>query len=60
MKLFKEVLVEVTGGDFKTHTYYLNDAGKLAAFSKEGSDEVKFFTKPMFFEKRGRKFKKVK
>lgn len=60
MKLFKEALLETTGGDFKAHTYYLNDDGKLVGFSPEHSDKVNFFSKALMFDKRGRKFKKVK
>lgn len=60
MHEIKEILLETTGGEFPPHTYYLDDQGKLAAFKKAGDDTVKYFTKPLMFAKRGRKFKKVK
>ena len=51
------VITEVTPG-LKQHTYYLNKAGKLAAFKPEGGTEVTHYTKPMEFSKTRRKFKK--
>lgn len=56
---YKEILVETTP-ELLPHTYYLNDAGKLAAFKRAGEDEIKVFTKPLMFDKKRRTFKKVK
>jgi hypothetical protein len=55
-----EVLLETTVWEDSTpnHTYVLNDAGKLVGYRK-ASGEIQVFTKPLRFEKRLRKFKKV-
>ena len=61
---YKEILLEVTGTadgfTYPEHTYYLNQAGKLAAFKSAFTGEFKEFTKPLAFYKTRRKFKKVK
>jgi len=56
---YAEILVETTP-DLLPHTYYLNSDGKLVAFKKDGEDEIKTFSKPLMFDKKRRKFKKVK
>lgn len=56
----KEILVETTGGEFPAHTYYLNKDGKLIAFKRDTDTTITTYGKPLMFEKRGRKFKKVK
>lgn len=58
-----EVLIETTGTvdgfTYQPHTYELNNAGKLVAYTPVGGDR-KVFTKPLAFSKARRKFKKVK
>lgn len=56
---YAEILVETTP-ELLPHTYYLNSDGKLVAFKKDGEDEIKIFSKPLMFDKKRRKFKKVK
>ena len=58
MEDIKEVLLETTA-DLPKHTYYINTADKIAGFKREGTDSIKWFTKPLSFSKRYRKFKKV-
>jgi hypothetical protein len=56
-------LVEITGkvGDFTypPHTYYLNKAGKLAGFKIKGEKEIKWFEKPLAFDRRRRLFREL-
>lgn len=51
--------LEERTADLPKHTYYLNENEKLVGFRREGEIEVKWFTKPMSFDKRYRKFKKT-
>jgi membrane protease subunit (stomatin/prohibitin family) len=55
-----EVLLETTewADNTPNHTYVLDDAGKLVGYRKS-TGEIQVFTKPMRFDKRLRKFKKV-
>jgi hypothetical protein len=48
--------------DYKipNHTYFLNRAGKLVAYIKEGTDDIIHLKTPIFFDKRYRKFIKIK
>lgn len=50
--LFKEL----TDWEFKNHSYILNRAGKLVAYRKTGTEEWIHFKKPLFFDRRKRKF----
>ena len=58
-----ETLLEVTD-DWKTeytvpcHTYLLNNGGKCVAY-RRASGEINVFAKPLMFDKKRRKFKKV-
>lgn len=56
-----EVLEEITKWDVPTrnHTYILNDAGKCAAYKKQGTEVWEIMQKPLFFTKSYRKFKKL-
>jgi len=56
---YAEILVETTP-ELLPHTYYLNSDGKLVAFKRAGEEEIKIFGKPLLFDKKLRKFKKVK
>lgn len=55
-----EVIREITewADNTPNHTYVLNDAGKLVGYRK-ASGEIVVSKKPIMFEKRYRKFKKV-
>ena len=53
-----EVILETTDWDTPNHTYVLNDAGKLVGYRTAGG-EIRVSKKPIRFEKRYRKFKKV-
>ena len=55
-----EVLLETTEweGNTPNHTYVLNNAGKLVGYRKV-SGEIVVSKKPIFFDKKHRKFKKV-
>lgn len=58
MKDIKEVLLETTS-DLPKHTYYIDDTDRMAGYKKEGTEEVVWFSKPMSFSKKYRKFKKI-
>ena len=60
MKYFKEITGTLDGFRYPEHIYALNQAGKLVAFKQENGTEFKEFSKPLAFDKRGRKFKEVK
>ena len=53
-----EVILETTDWDTPNHTYVLNDAGKLAGYRK-ASGEIVVSKRPLMFDKKRRKFKKV-
>jgi len=59
MGITMQALLETTGGEFKRHTYIINDDGKLFAFRKAGDIDIKTFIKPKIFYKSGRKFTKL-
>lgn len=56
--------MQETTSDWKTeyrvpsHTYLLQNT-KCVGYIKEGTQEITYFKKPMFFDKRGRKFKEL-
>jgi len=55
-------LQEITEWDMDfqpNHTYFLNEAGKMTAYIKKGTDVIIYRDKPGMFDKRGRKFKKI-
>jgi len=56
-----EVIQEITKWEDNTpnHTYVLNEGGKCVAYRKASNGEIQVLAKPMRFEKRFRKFKKV-
>ena len=56
-----EVLKETTSWEDNTpnHTYVLDDAGKLVGYRTASGEIRTGFLKPIRFEKRYRKFKKV-
>jgi len=56
--IIKETTGTVGGFSYPPHTYELNSAGKLVAFTPENGKRV-IFAKPMMFDKKGRKFKKL-
>jgi hypothetical protein len=55
-----QVILETTewADNTPNHTYALNDAGKLVGYRKV-SGEIVVSKKPVFFDKKHRKFKKV-
>jgi hypothetical protein len=55
-----QVILETTewADNTPNHTYALNDAGKLVGYRKV-SGEIVVSKKPIFFDKKRRKFKKV-
>jgi hypothetical protein len=55
-----QVILETTewADNTPNHTYVLNDAGKLVGYRK-ASGEIVVSKKPIFFDKKHRKFKKV-
>jgi hypothetical protein len=55
-----QVILETTewADNTPNHTYALNDAGKLVGYRKS-SGEIVVSKKPIFFDKKHRKFKKV-
>lgn len=56
MKL--KALTETTKWDIPNHTYLIDPATeKLVGYIKEGCKRVKWFKKPLFFDKRRRSFK---
>lgn len=60
MSDIKEILQEVTDWEFPGHIYLLNEAGKLKGYIKKDHDDIIWFKKPLSFDKRFRKFKKLK
>jgi hypothetical protein len=59
-----KVLKEVTEWEWPNHTYLLSTAndksyGKMVAYIKSGTEEIKWFSNPMSFSKSYRKFKEV-
>jgi len=58
MQKLLETTGTLDGFRYPSNVYYLDEAGKLVGFLNEKGEE-KLFTKPMMFDKRGRKFKKV-
>ena len=55
-------LQEITEWDMDfqpNHTYFLNEAGKMTAYMKKGTDVIIYSKKPMSFSKTRRKFKKI-
>jgi hypothetical protein len=53
-----EIIQEVTEWEFPNHTYALNKGGKAIGYRK-ASGQIQIFSKPMMFDKKNRKFKKV-
>lgn len=53
-----KILQEITEWEDNTpnHIYHVNDAGKLVAYQRAGTKDIKTFTAPLQFDKRGRKF----
>ena len=51
-----EGLLEITGGEFPPHTYFLNPEGKLFAYIRVHDDTLIEFKKPLAFYKSRRKF----
>lgn len=58
MRAFREVTV--WEDNTPNHDYVLNDAGKVVAYRKSGTDVWEFFTKPLPFSRSYRKFKELK
>lgn len=58
MKIYREVTV--WEDNTPNHDYALNDAGKVVAYRKAGTDVWEFFTKPLPFSRSYRKFEKMK
>jgi hypothetical protein len=56
-----QVILETTEweGNTPNHTYVLNDAGKLVGYRRASDGEIFVSKKPIFFDKKHRKFKKV-
>ena len=56
-----QLLQEVTQweDDTPNHSYLLNSAGKMVAYKKSSSDIWQLMSKPRFFSKSYRKFKKL-
>jgi len=54
-----EVIREITKWKYDNHDYMINDDGKLIAFRRASETEWQKFKKPMFFDKRYRKFNKL-
>jgi hypothetical protein len=56
-----EVILETTewADNTPNHTYVLNDAGKLVGYRKVSDGKIVVSKKPIFFDKKHRKFKKV-
>lgn len=53
-----KILQEITKWEDTTpnHIYHINDAGKLVAYQREGTTEIKTFSTPMSFDRGRRKF----
>lgn len=53
-----KILQEITEWEDNTpnHIYHVNDAGKLVAYQRAGTNDVKTFKNPIMFDKRKRKF----
>ena len=58
MRVFREVTV--WEDNTRNHDYVLNDAGKLVAYRKAGTESWKTFTKPLPFSRSYRKFQELK
>lgn len=58
MRAFREVTV--WEDNTPNHDYVLNDAGKVVAYRKGGTDVWEFFTKPLPFSRSYRKFQELK
>lgn len=56
--MIKEILLETTA-DLPKHTYYIDDTDRMVGYIKEGETEVHYFSKPLQFSKKHRKFKKL-
>jgi len=54
-----EIIQETTDWPYPNHTYRINDKGKCEAYLREGTTEWREFAKPIRFEKRGRRFRKI-
>lgn len=56
-----QILKEITEWEIPTpnHVYAVNDAGKLVAYMREGTNEWLLFEKPRMFDRRYRKFIKL-
>jgi hypothetical protein len=54
-----EVILETTEWDTPNHTYVLNKAGKLVGYRKATTGEICVSKRPLMFDKKRRKFKKV-
>lgn len=55
-----KIIKETTSWRWPKHTYHLDDSGRLVAYIREGTEEVIEFSRPLSFERRGRKFKTIK
>lgn len=57
-----EIIQEIPKGnsEYPNHIYFLNDAGKLVAYIKEGTKDIIRLKSPIMFDKRYRNFIKVK
>lgn len=56
----KEITGTCDGFRYPEHIYFLNQAGKLTGYIKEGTTDLIEFKKPIAFYKSYRKFEKVK
>lgn len=54
-----KIIREVTDWDLPGHTYAFTGE-KIVAYRPQGSDQIRVFSKPMRFEKRGRRFETVR
>lgn len=59
MEGLKEITGIADGFRYPEHIYFLNKAGKLVSYIKEGTTELYTFKKPMAFYTARRKFEKV-
>lgn len=57
---YVEILQEVTDWEYPGHIYFVDGAGKLKGYIRKGHDDIEWFSKPLSFDKRNRKFKKLK
>lgn len=56
MEALKEITKWDTEGKIPNHTYLINDAGKMVAYRDTITKTVRFFDKPLSFDRRYRKF----